>query len=417
MSADALSIAGQRLWEGLVISSQIGAWRETGLSRLALSEADKSMRDTFVQWAKAAGCVVEIDFAGNIFARRVGTEPELPAVCIGSHLDSQISGGRYDGVLGVLCGLEIVRTLNDHRSQTRRSIEVVSWTNEEGARFPIPMLGSAAFTARLSPQDVLSCADHQGRRFGEELARIGYAGPLGSCSRAYDTYLELHIEQGPLLEADGIDVGIVTGGYTCHGFRVQLGGETGHCGPTPMHLRRNAAVGAGRIIAAVDDIGWKYADEDGKSTTSHVSCWPGVPGIIPETARLNIDFRHPLFDGAQRMQAEIFAAIEEQAARARVSFEIKNPWTFDEPGFSTELISVLVRSATLLGHQWRAIKSQAGHDAYNLARIAPAAMIFTPCVGGISHHVAEHIVLERTLPGANVLLHAALARANRPSGG
>ncbi len=417
MSTDALSIEGERLWEALTISNQIGAWRGSGLSRLALSEADKSMRDMFVQWAKEAGCVIEVDFAGNIFARRLGAEPQLPAVCIGSHLDSQISGGRYDGVLGVLCGLEIVRTLNDHRRQTRRSIEIASWTNEEGARFPMPMLGSGAFTARLSPQHVLSCADHQGHIFGEELARIGYAGPLGPRSRAYDTYLELHIEQGPLLEADGIDVGIVTGGYTCHGFRVELSGETGHCGPTPMQLRRNAAVGAGRIIAAVDDIGWKYADEDGKSTTSHVSCWPGVPGIIPEAARLNIDFRHPRSDAAQRMHAEILAAIEEQTARARVSFEIKNPWTFDEPGFSTELISVLERSAMLLGHRWRPIKSQAGHDAYNLAKIAPAAMIFTPCVGGISHHVSEDIVLERTLPGANVLLHAALARANRPSGG
>jgi N-carbamoyl-L-amino-acid hydrolase len=413
MSTDTLSINGQRLWDGLQVSAGIGSWRETGLRRLALTDEDKAMRDVFVGWAKDAGCTVEVDFAGNIFARRAGTEPELPAVCIGSHLDSQICGGRYDGVLGVLSGLEIVRALNDCKQHTRRSIEVVSWTNEEGARFPVPMQGSGAFTGLLSRDDVLSCQDRDGRAFGDELSRIGYAGALGSRSRTYDTYLELHIEQGPILERAGVDVGIVTGGYKCHGFRIEISGETAHCGPTPMELRRNAAVGAGRIIAAVDDIGWKYAPEGGKSTTSHVSCWPGIPGIISEAARLNIDFRHPDPFGADRMRTEILAAIEEQAVRARVSFEINNPWTFGEPGFSPDVMSLLEQCASTLGHRWRRIQSQAGHDAYNLATLAPAAMIFTPCIGGISHNVGEDIDLERTLPGADVLLHAAVSRANR----
>jgi beta-ureidopropionase / N-carbamoyl-L-amino-acid hydrolase len=413
MLTDELSVNGQRLLEGLKVSSGIGRWRETGLRRLSLTSEDKAMRDVFVAWANEAGCAVEVDFAGNIFARRAGSDPELPAVCVGSHLDSQICGGRYDGVLGVLCGLEIVRALNDRKQQTRRAIEIVSWTNEEGARFPVPMQGSGAFTGQLSREAVLSTQDNDGCMFGEEVRRIGYAGPLGPRSRDYDTYLELHIEQGQILERQGVDVGIVTGGYKCHGFRIEFHGETAHCGPTPMEVRHNAAVGAGRIITAVDDIGWKYAAEDGKSTTSHVSCWPGIPGIISEWARLNIDFRHPNPAGAERMRTEILHAIEEQAARAKVSYEIKNAWTFGEPGFSADVIAVLEQSAVALGHAWRGIHSQAGHDAYNIATVAPAAMIFTPCVGGISHNVNEEIVLERTIPGANVLLHAAVSRANR----
>lgn len=413
MTTGGLSINGQRLWHGLNVSSQIGAFRETGLQRLALTDEDKAIRGVFVDWAKDAGCNVEIDFAGNIFARRIGTEPQLPAVCVGSHLDSQICGGRYDGVLGVLCGLEIIRALNDAKQQTRRSIEVVSWTNEEGARFPVPMQGSGAFTGQLPRDVVLSCRDNGGAVFGEELSRIGYAGSLGPRSRSYDTYLELHIEQGQLLERAGIDVGIVTDGYKCFGFRIEIAGETAHCGPTAMEARRNAAVGAGRIIAAVDDIGWKYAAEDGKTTTSHVSCWPGIPGIISEWARVNVDFRHPEPGRAEQMRTEILAAVEEQTARARVSYEVKNPWTFGSPGFSAELISTLRRSASALGHRTLDIKSQAGHDAYNLATVTDAAMIFTPCIGGISHNVAEAITLERTLPGANVLLQTAVSRANR----
>lgn len=413
MSTGDLSMNGLRLCEGLKVSAEIGTYRETGLSRLALSNEDKAIRDVFVKWAEQAGCKVEVDFAGNIFARRVGTEPELPAVGVGSHLDTQVSGGRYDGVLGVLCGLEIVRTLNDSRQRTRRSIEIISWTNEEGARFPQPMQGSGAFSGLLSPEAVLSCKDSHGSTFGDELRRIGYAGALGPRSRTYDSYLELHIEQGSILDRSAVDVGVVTGGYKCYGFRVDISGQTGHCGPTPMESRRNAIVGAGRIIAAVDDVGWKYAAEDGKSTTSHVSCWPGLPGIISDAARLNIDFRHPDPEGAQRMRAEILAAIEKQAKRAQVSYEIKNAWSFGEPGFSAEVISLLEQSASELGYPSRRILSQAGHDAYNIATVAPAAMIFTPCVGGISHNVAEEIALERTLPGANVLLRAAVARANR----
>lgn len=413
MSGTKLSIDQKRLWETLQVSSKIGTWRKTGLRRLALTDEDKAIRDTFVAWAKDAGCTVEIDFAGNIFARRVGTEPHLPAICIGSHLDTQISGGCYDGILGVLAGLEIVRTLNDRNARTRRSIEVVSWTNEEGARFPLPMQGSGAFTNLLSSEVVLSCKDDLGNVFGKELERIGYAGVLGPRSRDYDTYLELHIEQGTILEREGVDVGIVTGGYTCYGLRIEINGETAHCGPTPMAQRRNAIVGAARIIAAVDDIGWKYAAEDGKSTTSHVSCWPGVPGIISDWARINIDFRHPTRDGADRMRAEVLACIEEQSARMRVSAEIKGRFQFNDPGFAPDVIAQLKRSASDLNQPWREIQSQAGHDAYNLASIAPAAMIFTPCVNGISHNVAEDILLERTVPGINVLMDTAVTRANR----
>jgi N-carbamoyl-L-amino-acid hydrolase len=408
-----LSIDGERLWRMLELSAGIGTWRALGLRRLALTDEDKLIREIVVGWGREAGCTVEIDCVGNIFARRPGSEPSLPPVCVGSHLDTQISGGRYDGVLGVLCGLEAIQSLNDQGIKTRRPIELVVWTNEEGARFTPSMAGSGVFSGMVALDSVLASRDSNGKVFGEELARIGYAGSLPPKSRTFDAYFELHIEQGPILDRENIDIGIVTGGYRACGYDLELTGETGHPGPTPMEFRRNAAVGAARIIAAVDDIGWKYASEDAKSATTHVSCWPGLQGIIPESARVDLDFRHPTGEGAERMRADVLKAIEEAAVRSRVEARVIDSWSFGEPRFAPEMIALLEETASSLDQPWRRIRSQAGHDAYYLATVAPSAMIFTPCRAGVSHNVAEEIVLERTLPGANLLLNVLVRRANR----
>ena len=266
-------------------AGEIGRFRGTGVRRLALTQEDKEVRDLFVAWVREAGCTVEVDPVGNIFARRPGTDNSLPAVAIGSHLDTQICGGKYDGALGVLCGLEVVRSLNDRGIATRRAIELIMWSNEEGARFSPPLMGSLAFAGKLSSTQVHDSKDDAGLRFADELKAIGYLGktPLGG--RRLDCYLELHIEQAPQLDREGCDIGIVVGGYKTLALRIDIAGETGHSGGTPMLERRNALVGAGYLIAAVNDIGLAFAAQEGRTTTPRIECFPNLPGIVPEQVR------------------------------------------------------------------------------------------------------------------------------------
>ena len=412
MVANVLEIDPERLWESLERSAVIGRFRDVGLRRLALSAEDKQMRDLFVDWAKAAGCTVEIDRLGNIFARRPGTDPSLPPVAIGSHLDTQICGGRYDGILGVLCGLEIVRTLNDRGLQTRRGIEVICWTNEEGARFNPPMMGSMAFAGVLPLESVLATTDDAGITVAEALDEIGYAGPA-PVGRKFDSYLELHIEQAPVLDREGCDVGIVVGGYKTQALRLTINGDTGHAGGTPMAQRRNALVGAGYVIAAVNDIGLAYAADEGRTTTTRIESFPNLAGTYAEQVKLTIDFRHIDESRFKSMRAEVDAAIAAAAKKANVEIEIAEGWSWGSELFAPECIELLKSTANDLGLPYREMRSQAGHDAYAVATMAPTAMIFTPCFEGISHNVNEAIELTRSVPGANLLLNAAVARANR----
>jgi N-carbamoyl-L-amino-acid hydrolase len=408
-----LEVDADRLWASIERSAEIGRFRATGLRRLALSPEDKHMRDVFVGWAREAGCTVDVDGIGNIFARRPGTDPNLPPVAIGSHLDTQICGGRYDGVLGVMCGLEAIRTLNDRGIQTRRAIEVIVWTNEEGARFSPPLMGSLAFAQRLPAGAALDSRDDAGLRFGDELARIGYAGKAPIGNRPLDCYFELHIEQAPHLDGEGCDIGIVIGGYKTLALRIDIHGETSHSGGTPMAERRNALVGAGYLIAGVNDIGLAYAAENGRTTTPRIECFPNLPGIVPEHVRLIVDFRHPDPDGFAHMHADIKGAIAAAEAKARVVIKVTEGWSWGTSLFAPECIELLKVTAVELGLPYREMLSQAGHDAYAVAELAPTVMIFTPCHGGISHNTNEEIDRARTLPGANLLLNAALKRANR----
>lgn len=413
MATNVLEIDAERLWESLERSAAIGRFRDVGLRRLALSAEDKEMRDLFVDWAKQAGCSIEIDRLGNIFARRAGSDPGLPPVAIGSHLDTQICGGRYDGILGVLCGLEVVRTLNDRGLSTKRGIEVICWTNEEGARFSPPMMGSMAFAKVLPLESVLATTDDDGVTVAKALDEIGYAGPEPLGERTFDAYLELHIEQAPVLDREKCDIGIVVGGYKTQALRLTIKGDTGHAGGTPMAMRRNALVGAGYVIAAVNDIGLAYSADEGRTTTTRIESFPNLPGTYAEQVKLTVDFRH--IDAARfaAMRKEVDAAIAASAKKANVEIEVTEGWSWGTELFAPECIELLKSTAKELGLPYREMRSQAGHDAYAVATMAPTAMIFTPCHEGISHNVNEAIELVRSVPGANLLLNAAVARANR----
>jgi N-carbamoyl-L-amino-acid hydrolase len=407
-----LAIDGDRLWRTLMRSGEIGTVRETGLCRLALTDEDKTMRDQFVEWCRDADLSVSVDGVGNIFARRSATDDSLPPVMIGSHLDSQILGGKYDGILGVLAGLEIVRTLDHNGIETKRPIELVSWTNEEGTRYPPPMMGSGAFAGVHDVDWVLARGDETGATFGDELSRIGYAGDAAVGGRDIDSYLELHIEQGPILDADGIDVGIVVDTYRAHGIIVEIRGETAHTAPTPMDQRRNALYGAALLITRANDIANDHAP-DAKAATPVLESWPNKWGIIHEYAALTVDFRHPDPEVADGMVAEFRSSFAAIADQANVSIEIVDNWQFGDQPLDDDCVTALKVACDDLGIIRRDMLSQAGHDAYHMARVCPTALVFSPCVDGITHNVAEDIELDRTTASVNVLMHAALARANR----
>jgi N-carbamoyl-L-amino-acid hydrolase len=408
-----ISIDARRYWSTVERSAEIGVGRPGGLARVALSDADREMRDQFVAWCREAGCTVTVDGVGNIFARREGQEPGLPPVTIGSHLDTQVNGGRYDGIVGVLAGLEILRALDSQKIQTKRAIEVIDWTNEEGARFSPPMIAAGAFAGVYAVDWVLERRDDEGRRYGDELRRIGYAGTAPVGGRKLDSYFELHIEQGPLLDQKQIDIGVVTHGYTAHGFIVEVKGETAHTGPWPMDKRRNALVGAAMLAVAAHDIGWKYHATQGKGTAARIVAWPNKPGILSDWAQFTGDLRHEDPKMADRMLAEFREAMGECAKRANVEMKIIDSWTWNADLFDRDCIALVRDTAKRLGLASLDLPSQAGHDAYHVARVAPTAMVFSPCKDGITHNNNEHADLERTVPAVNVLANVVLERANR----
>lgn len=410
---DTLDIDGERLWSTLMASAELGRTDAGGLRRLALSPEDRAVRDLLAHWSREAGYDLTVDQLGNMFLRRPGTDRDAPPVLVGSHLDTQAKGGRFDGILGVLAGLEVLRTLDDHDVRTTRSIEVVNWSNEEGARFQPPMMSSLVFSGAESVPWALDRRDKEGARFGDALEAIGYAGPVPVGGRTLDSYFELHIEQGPVLDGRKIPVGIVTHGYAMVGMRIQILGETAHVGPTPMHHRRNALVGASYMGVAVDEIGWRYAPEDGKSSVARIDVSPNLPGLLSDEAQLYIDFRHPDPARLANMAAEVEAAAAESARRSRTDVAIAERWGFGGLRFDDSLIRLLRDTAAGMGIEAIEMPSQAGHDAYHLARICPTAMIFTPCKGGITHNEREDVTLEDTLPGVRLLLHAVLERAGR----
>lgn len=404
-------INGRRLWDSLMEMAQIGATPKGGVCRLALTDLDKQGRDLFVRWAKEAGCTISVDKMGNVFARRAGSDDSLPPVITGSHADSQPTGGKFDGIYGVLGGLEVIRSLNDHGIATRHPIEVVIWTNEEGSRFAPAMVSSGVFAGVFTLDYGLSRADVDGKTMGEELARIGYAGDLPVGGRAIHAAFELHIEQGPILETEGTTIGVVHAAQGQRWYEVVLTGQESHAGPTPMPRRRDALLGAAKVIQLVNAIGHKYAPY-ACATVGMLQVHPNSRNVIPGRVFFTVDLRHPEDAVLAQMDAELRAGIAAAADEAKVEIsKLEQIFYYAPVAFDADCVNSVRAAAQRFGYSHRDIVSGAGHDACYLAQVAPTSMVFVPCIGGISHNEIEDATPEWIEAGANVLLHAMLERA------
>jgi len=405
-----LSIDGDRLWDSLMEMAKIGPGVAGGNRRLALTDEDRAGRDLFVSWCKAAGCTVSVDAMGNIFARRAGRDDSLPPVVTGSHLDTQPTGGKYDGVYGVLAGLEVIRSLNDLGYETEHPIEVVCWTNEEGSRFAPAMISSGVYAGAFTLEEALAKEDADGLKLGDELERIGYAGDLPVGGREFHAYVEAHIEQGPILEDEDKDIGIVTGAQGQRWCEINLTGQESHAGSTPMERRRDALLGAARIVELVNRIGLDQAP-DGRSTVGVIESYPQSRNVIPGRVFLTSEFRHPDDDTLTTMDAALRAGVADIAADIGLDFTLEQIFHIAAIAFDERCVSAVRNAAESRGLAAREIISGAGHDACNIAAVAPTSMIFIPCVDGISHNEAEEISPEWSTAGGQVLLGALLELA------
>mgnify|MGYP001171479630 CR=1 FL=1 len=407
-----LAINGQRLWDSLMEMAKIGATSKGGVCRLALTDLDRDGRDLFVRWAKEAGCTISVDQMGNVFARRAGRDDSLPPVVTGSHADSQPTGGRFDGIYGVLGGLEVIRSLNDHGIQTDRAIEVVIWTNEEGSRFAPAMVASGVFAGVFTLDYGLSRADVDGKTMGEELARIGYAGDQ-AMGKPIHAAFELHIEQGPILETEEITIGVVTHAQGQRWYEVIFTGQESHAGPTPMPRRRDALLGAARVIDLVNKIGHAHAPF-ACATVGMLQVYPNSRNVIPGRVFFTVDLRHPEDETLLKMDADLRAGIARIAEETKVEVsKLEQIFYYKPVTFDPDCVASVRAGAELFGYSHRNIVSGAGHDACYLAQVAPTSMVFVPCVGGISHNEIEDATPEWIEAGGNVLLHAMLGRAGR----
>ncbi|HUC73466.1 MAG TPA: Zn-dependent hydrolase [Stellaceae bacterium] len=404
-----LQVNGERLWASLMELARIGATPKGGVCRLAASDLDGEARRLFIRWCEEAGCTVAVDRIGNIFARRPGRNPALPPVMTGSHLDTQPTGGRFDGAYGVLAGLEIVRTLNDLGYETEAPVEIVAWTNEEGSRFSPAMVGSGVFAGVFALEGALATRDNNAPELslGAELERIGFAGPERVAGREVAAYFEAHIEQGPILEAAGKPVGIVTGAQGQRWYEITVTGQEAHAGPTPMPRRKDALVGAARMIDAVNRIGHAHAPH-ACATVGFVQVSPNSRNTIPGRVFFTVDFRHPEDAVLTQMDRELRAACAEAAASQRLELAVEEFWYFPPTAFDPALVGAVRDAATAQGYPHQDIVSGAGHDAVYMARVAPTAMVFVPCVGGISHNEIEDAKPADLTAGCNVLLNAVL---------
>ncbi len=400
-------IDGARLWRTLMDMARIGATERGGNCRLALTDDDRAGRARFVEWATALGCTVVTDAIGNLFVRRPGSDDALPPVVMGSHLDTQPTGGRFDGVLGVLAGLEVLRSLDDHGIATRHPVAVAVWMNEEGARFSPPMMGSGVWAGAFPRQEILDKVAQDGARLGDELARLGWDGdaPADYRERPMAAYFELHIEQGPVLEDADCPVGVVTGARAQRWYEVTLTGQEAHAAPTPMRLRRDALVGAARIVELVNRIA-REGGEEACGTVGILDVQPHSPNVIPGRAFLTVDLRHPDERVLEEFHRRFHAEATEIAAVADLDIDIHDFWHSPATPFDPTLVARVRAAAGRLGYGHRDIVSGAGHDAVYVARVCPTAMVFVPCEGGISHNEAENIEPADAERGAAVLFEA-----------
>jgi len=403
-----LTTDAERLWNSLMELARIGATPKGGVRRLALSDEDRRGRDCFRDWCRAAVMQVEIDAIGNIFARRAGTDRDLAPVAIGSHLDSQPSGGKFDGAYGVMAGLELVRTLDDAGVRTRAPLEVVAWTNEEGSRFVPTCMGSGVFAGVHSLEHVLQQRDVDGVTVRDALGRIGYDGTASP--HRLGAYFEAHIEQGPILEREARAVGLVTGVLGLRWYDCAWTGQDAHAGPTPMPARRDALRGAARLVEAVHALALRSAP-DGRGTVGFVQVAPNSRNVVPGHVRMSVDLRHPDDAALAAMDAELRSAAAAIASELGLECEVREVASFASCRFDAGCVEQVRAAAKAFGYSHLEIVSGAGHDAVYVARVAPTAMVFIPCKDGISHNELESARPEHVEAGANVLLHAVLARA------
>lgn len=413
-SVATLAVDGPRLWQSLIDLARIGATNKGGVCRLALTELDRQARDLFSDWCRAEGCTLRVDQIGNLFARRAGTRDDLPAIATGSHIDTQPTGGKFDGNYGVMAGLEVIRALNRHGVRTEAPLEVCVWTNEEGSRFVPVMMGSGVYCDAFSLDHALTRADHDGITVREALAAIGYAGAapasVGAGAPRFGAYFEAHIEQGPVLEDAGTVIGVVTGALGQRWYDVVVTGMEAHAGPTPMGLRKDALFAATHLMQAVVDIALAH-QPDGRGTVGCVHVHPNSRNVIPGRVAFTVDFRHADDAGLLAMDAALRMAAIELQRPFPVTVEVEQVVYFEPVAFAPELVDAIRAGATRAGCSHLDIVSGAGHDAVYVARTAPTAMIFVPCKDGISHNEIEDADPAHLEAGANVLLHAMLARA------
>ncbi len=405
-----LKIDGARLWDSLMEMAKIGPGVAGGNNRQTLTDVDADGRALFAKWCADAGLTMGVDAMGTMFMRREGEDPDALPVYVGSHLDTQPTGGKYDGVLGVLGGLEIVRTLNDLGIRTRHPIVVTNWTNEEGTRFAPAMMASGVFAGVLGQDEVYAKTDAKGLRFGDELERIGWKGDEAVGARKMHAFFELHIEQGPILEAEGRDIGVVTHGQGLWWLQVTVTGKDSHTGSTPMAMRRNAGLGMARITELVHTIAMD-AQPDAVGAIGHCDVYPNSRNVIPGRVVFTVDFRSPDLAKLDGMKARLEAEAPVIAEALGLGIEIEVAGHFDPVTFDEGCVRAVRDAAERLGYSHMDIVSGAGHDACWVNRVAPTAMVMCPCVDGLSHNEAEEISPEWAEKGANVLFHAVVETA------
>lgn len=405
-----LKLDGQRLWDSLMEMAKIGPGVAGGNNRQTLTDEDGEGRALFQKWCEEAGLSMGLDSMGNMFARREGTDPDALPVYVGSHLDTQPTGGKYDGVLGVLAGLELVRTLNDLDIKTKHPIVITNWTNEEGTRFAPAMLASGVFAGMLEEDWAKGRQDAEGKKFGDELDRIGWKGEEPVGARKMHAFFELHIEQGPILEAEEIDIGVVTHGQGLEWTQVTITGKDSHTGSTPMPMRRDAGLGMARVLEKVNEIALSHAP-DAVGAAGHIEIHPSSRNVIPGKAIFTVDFRSPDIDVIADMVKRMKTAAQEICDEMGLQVEFEKAGGFDPVEFDKDCVSAVRDAAERLGYSHRNLVSGAGHDACWINRVAPTAMVMCPCVDGLSHNEAEEISMEWATAGAEVLMHAVVETA------
>ncbi|WP_339646226.1 Zn-dependent hydrolase [Jannaschia helgolandensis] len=407
-----LRIDADRLWDSLMEMAKIGPGVAGGNNRQTLTDADAEGRALFKSWCDAAGCTMGVDKIGNMFATRPGTDPDALPVYVGSHLDTQPTGGKYDGVLGVLSGLEVIRTLNDLDIKTKHPIVATNWTNEEGTRFAPAMLASGVFAGVHTQDWAEDKTDAEGKRFGDELDRIGWRGDedVGARREKMHAFFELHIEQGPILEAEGKDIGVVTHGQGLSWTQITIHGKDSHTGSTPMPMRKNAGLAMARILLEVEEIALSHAPH-AVGAAGHIDVYPNSRNVIPGKVVFTVDLRSPTLSVIEDMEARLEKSARRICDDMGMEVELEKVGGFDPVTFDEGCVTAVRNAAERLGYSHMDIISGAGHDACWINRVTPTAMIMCPCVDGLSHNEAEDITREWAQAGADVLLHAVLETA------